>query len=179
MNVSLNSVFNSFFNPIVQKIEATTTQKTAIYKIALCIFAAALPLFLLYMNNRLAKKVKVIKEDGTSYNANDIHKVNGKVKVIYTSILSSKATCEGTFTDGNMNGPGTITFPFGKESEMAGEFKDGFLIKGKITYRSGKIAEKEGEFKYDLLNGQGKVTYRDGKIEAGTFEKDKLVPPQA
>lgn len=170
MSVSFNFLFKNFPSSLEQKMQFTPGQQT-IAKIAVAIFAAFSAVYLCLKLEYLRQCVTVVKEDGTSYSTH-IKNVNGKCKVIFNGYFASQATAEGLFSDGQLNGPGSILFPSGYLKEEKGKFDKGWLYDGEKFYRNGKF--EKGIFNKDYLEGKGMRMHADGTIESGIFKHGKI-----
>ena len=150
MNIYVDSSLKAGLPLLLQETSTLTTKQLAISKIALCICAFVLTLYLCFKLDSMRGKVTVIETDGTTY-TDQIENINGAAKVIFNGFLGSGATIEGKFRKGLLNGPGKEIFPDGNIAEQEGEYEDGWLC------------------------GAGKVTYRNGKVEAGTYKHGVLI----
>lgn len=192
MNTIQNSLFSTSFTNL-QETLTTTTRQRSIGKIVLVIFAAAMAAYAVFkFYHAYYRKVTVIEDNGNTFST-QIRKVNGKAKVIFDSFGPYKGTTyEGEFKDGRLHGPGKmilLAWPHhAHDHVMEGQFKNGFLEKGKITFFPG--FEREGNFKKDtddryfFLEADNTITYRlhgpggkeimNGIIREGEFQCGKL-----
>jgi hypothetical protein len=94
-------------------------------------------------------------------------RLNGQGKKIVNEVIY-----EGTFIKGQLNGPGTITYPNGKI--IQGPFKDDKPLvkeKGTIDWKDGQYT---GELEDGEPNGQGKLTIGENVSYEGEFIKGKF-----
>lgn len=87
---------------------------------------------------------------------------------IYSGVLSE---------NGELNGPGKITFPDGRilETLEGGKFEDSRLTgKGKLTDTTKNIVY-EGPFENNLFNGAFEITYPNGAVYQENYKMDELV----
>ncbi|MBX7242474.1 MAG: protein kinase [Bacteroidia bacterium] len=93
------------------------------------------------------------------------NKPNGKGQMQY----KNGSTCDGTFTDGNLNGYCECKFDTG-DRYMGNARKDRMNGQGKYIYKNGN--RYEGNFVDDRMEGKGKFVFTNGEYFTGTFKND-------